>query len=396
MRARSPCGMLVVALWLAGCADAASDSRVAVSDSAGVEIVDARAPAEHGGMSLGEALVRVGGEAPPFSGVVGGALLSDGRIVVADGGSAALYYFSPGGDLLGSVGGPGDGPGEFRTIQAIGLLPDDTVWVHDFSHQRVTLISPRMRVEGVVSLAPRLGSGLAVGILPDGDMLLAESWSSTEIARADEPGLDRELAAYVRYTAEGILRDTVGLFPGREVWLRSEDGRGVMSSAPLGRRSVHAIWGPGFVVGDQVGRELRAFSGRGKLVRSVRWHGPSLRVDDELASAWRSARLEDVDAESRADVERDFARTPLPERRPAYDDLLATRDGGLWVGEFALPGEDPSRWLAFDAEGRWDAVVGMPDRFRPLFVTSERVLGVVRDALDIEWVELRRLEGGSG
>ena len=55
-------------------------------------------------------------------------------------------------------------------------------------------------------------------------------------------GLDRELAAYVRYSAEGRLRDTVGLFPGREVWLRSEDGRGVMSSAPLGRRSVHAIF----------------------------------------------------------------------------------------------------------------------------------------------------------
>jgi hypothetical protein len=108
-------GLLSAAAWQNALAQG-------VRDSAGVRIVEnARpvwAPAEALRLSLSPALV-IGTRPEPsyeLSRVAGAARLSDGRIVIADGGSLQLRFFDSQGVFSNAVGGPGEGPGEFRRI----------------------------------------------------------------------------------------------------------------------------------------------------------------------------------------------------------------------------------------------------------------------------------------
>jgi hypothetical protein len=389
--------LVSAAAWLPACGQDSRPAPVLVRDSAGVSIVFSPAPDASGAVpGIGSPQLTIGVAGTELNRVVGAVRLSDGRIVVADAGDAVIRYVSPQGTLLRTVGREGDGPGEFRTLQAIGQIRGDTVWAYDFSHHRLTFIAPDGTVARETSLRPPMGPLLAVGVLPDGSVLLGEAWSAARVGEASEPGLSREPVAYVRYAASGELLDTISLVPGREVLLTSEDGRGVMGPAPMGRAAVHALGDSRLVVGDQVDHELRFYSPEGSLKRIVRWDGGDLAIDGALRADWREARLATASREDRPRVERALSEATLPSRRPAYGGLLATEEGGLWVAEFAVEGREAGAWDVFDDEGVWQGSVAVPEGFRPLQVGDGWVLGVSKGALDVERVELRPLGADAG
>jgi hypothetical protein len=76
---------------------------------------------------------------------------------------------------------------------------------------------------------------------------------------------------------------------------------------------------------------------------------------------------------------------------PFYQAALADAEGNLWVQDFS-PGEPPAGWSVFDPEGRFLGAVAMPDRFRPQQIGDDFILGVARDELDVERVQLYALE----
>jgi len=281
---------------LSACRPRATPDRTTVTDSAGVFVVASRGPdALETLTSIGVPEVAIGDDGSELNRVIGAVRLSDGRIVIGDGGNSVVQYYSSDGTLLGAVGREGDGPSEFRTLQAIGKARGDTVWAYDFSHHRVTFISPEGTVAREVSLHPSLTSALAVGVVPDGTIILGESWSSRRLAESIEPGLSREPVAYLRYASTGELIDTIGLFPGREVLLSFEDGRGVMGAAPMARASVHATTGPWLAIGDQVTHEIRLFSPSGTLERKLGWLPSPGRIEQGWSVSWlsRSCLLSD-------------------------------------------------------------------------------------------------------
>lgn len=402
MRSPSMLVPLCVGVWACG-GDAAPTPGVVVRDSAGVMLVENRAPAMRGADApgIGDVVVRIGGEGTELNRVAGAARLADGRLVVADEGDRTLKMFDADGAPLGRVGRAGDGPGEFRTIQAMGVHAADTVWVFDFTHARVTLVGPDAAPRREFTLRPPLNAGLAVGPLPGGGFLVGEAWSPS-LATAEDGGLVRGRVAYVRFAADGALVDTVAVTAGREVLLTTEAGRGVMSAVPFARGSSHTVLqsapddalssaSPAFVVGDQVSHELRFFSAEGALSRIVRWDGGDLELDDDWMGRWRESRLADADPEEREAIERALAEVPLPPSRPAYGPLLPTPDGGLWVGAYALPGHSPRSWEVLDRHGAWVATIAAPDRFEPLWLGRGQVVGVYRDEYDVEHVEVRTL-----
>ena len=89
--------------------------------------------------------------------------LSDGSLLVSDG--ARLLGIGADGRGAGQLGRKGDGPGEFRSIVGVGVLPGDTIVVMDNGTQRVTWLAADgsyLRSETVpVELFPR-------GMLPRG------------------------------------------------------------------------------------------------------------------------------------------------------------------------------------------------------------------------------------
>jgi hypothetical protein len=386
-------GLLLAAVGAWGCDEAAGPGpNVTAEDSAGVVVLTNQIPASADPLrTVGSPEVTIGSTGSGLNRVIGAARLSDGRVVIADGGDATIQYFSARGALLGAVGRAGDGPSEFRTLQAIGTLPGDTVWAYDFSHHRVTFVSPTMEVLQEVSVSPPLGPLLAVGILPGGPIVLGESWSSTRLAESTEPGLMRAPVSYVRYSRTGELLDTIAVVAGREVLLSSENGRSVMGTAPMGRSAVHALTGRWIVIGDQASHELRFFSATGGLMRILRWDGGSLHVSPELESSWRSARLASVAPELRTQLNRVLTEQGIPEQRPAYGQILPAPNGGLWVANYSIDMEEPGAWSVFASDGSWSGSISMPPRFRPLVIGEDWVLGVSRDELDVETVELRHL-----
>lgn len=387
---------------LAACGDGGPEGPAhAVRDSAGVELVESARPAWGDGerWSVGaEPLLRIGvveGERPyQLSGVTGAARLSDGAVAVADAGSNEVRLFDADGGFVTSVGGSGGGPGEFRRLAALGHGRGDTLWAYDFSLRRITRIDPSGRVAGMTSLGSEPAMLGALGALPDGTFVLRQLWAARRTAGAAAGGFRRDPVAFVRFDRSGELRDTVGLFPGRELVVSFEDGRGVMSTPLFARNAVGAVRDGRVVVGSQDRWEIDERAPAGGLLRRIRIRGPNLSVGPDDVERVIAGRVGAAPPERRAALRRRLESSPVPEARPAYGGLLADAAGNLWVSEWAPHPRIPRRWTVLDPRGRWLGDVTMPPAFRPLDIGGDWIVGVERDSLDVERVVLRRLRKG--
>jgi hypothetical protein len=126
------------ALLLTACGkgEHAPDPISVTRDSVGIAIVENRAQPNMGVAKWrlsGQPLIVIGGNEEDLGHqlmeVAGAFRLEDGHIVVCDRGSGEVSFFTQNGDHLRSVGGQGEGPGEFRRLMAIDLIPGDTVVV---------------------------------------------------------------------------------------------------------------------------------------------------------------------------------------------------------------------------------------------------------------------------
>lgn len=342
--------------------------------------------------TLGEPSVTVAqGPGADFFDVTGAVRLSDGRLVVADGGSSEVRFFAPDGRYLASVGGRGEGPGEFALIESMGPAGGDSVWVHDFGSARLTILSPDGTTARTASVTPPLSAASMVGRRSDGSFVMAQMWGSGDPSAPVSEGLVRAGAVVAAYDGEGRLLDTLASVPGREVFQRMEGVRMTMGVAPFAHTASHALLGDDLVVGDQVAYTLEVLDRQGDSLRRLQWSGPPLALGDDELGVWRDEQVAAAPAADRAAVRAWLAETPTPASRPAYGRLLVDAMGLLWVAEYAHPAQEARRWDVLDGAGRRLASVDLPAAFRPLQIGESWVLGVARDALDVERLELRPL-----
>lgn len=348
------------------------------------------------GWAIGPPTVVVAqGPGADFYDVSGVVRLSDGRLVVADGGSSEVRYFAPDGTHLHSVGRRGEGPGEFALIQAVGPAGGDSVWVYDYGVQRVTILAPDGATARTMQVTPPLSAGAMVGRRSDGTFVLSQIWGSGDPSLPMSEGLAREPAVAVAYDGEGRLLDTLASVPGREVFHRLEGSRMTMGAVPFAHNASQVLLGDDLVLGDQVGYAVDIFDAAGDAPRRWGWSGPSLELGEDDLERWREEQVATAPEGERPSLRVYLAEAPHPASRPAYGRLVADASGYLWVGRYADPSQEAPRWDVLDPEGRWVAAVEAPVRFRPLQVGSDWVLGVSRDELDVERIELRPLRRGS-
>ena len=110
--------------------------------------------------------LRIGAVSGPpelqFTRVAYAGRMSDGALVVVDGGSNEVRWFDPAGAFLFQAGGQGEGPGEFSRIATGTLTPQDTLVLYDSRNQRLTWFgrdgalvrTQRAEWQGLVSLTP--------------------------------------------------------------------------------------------------------------------------------------------------------------------------------------------------------------------------------------------------
>ena len=364
-------------------------------DSSAVVHSPAPAWAAGEGWRVGEILLRVGDEENPLFGVVAAARRPGGGVTVAEDAGGRVRFFDAQGGVEAEFGGSGDGPGEFRILQAAGLLAGDTAWAWDFALGRITVLHPRTGAVRVQSLDPAPVRGLLHRGPSGEDWLVVQAWGDPP-SEAQETGVRRDPVAVLRYRADGALADTLAVVPGREIRVTVEDGRGVMGPAPFGRNAVAASWGDGVVVGDQSERALRVLDPSGNPRRVVRWGGVSLDISASDAEAWRQAVTSGQPPQQRERAMRDLEGAPLPDRRPAYGDVLQDRAGNLWVSAWPLPGEAAVSWDVLAPDGGWLGTVEMPRAFRLLEAGHDWVVGVETGELGVETVVVRSLARGMG
>ena len=317
---------------------------------------------------------------------VGGALLlDDGRIVVANGGTGELRYYDRDGRFLKAAGRKGEGPGEFENMGS-PILVGDSIYVWDFRLRRMSVLD----LEGEFGRSFRVQAELSVpvGTFSDGSALFTAglSFSPSEIA-----AVVRDTALYAQVSREGEVLDSIGRFPSIEFYMLGTDQRAAATSLPFGRRTYAAVHGQTAYLGSSDNYEILRYTADGRLAGIVRVAHEHLPVTQEDIELEKADRLGDSDANWRRTLERMFAEMPIPSTMPAFDGLETDALGNLWVREAVRPGAPDAVWTLFDAQGRIMGTALTPADLSVVEIGADYLLGMWRDDLDVEHVQLYEL-----
>lgn len=376
-------------LVLLGCSDETSDtSDVVVSDSAGIQIVTNLAwepPSQWELASTPEFQVgSAEGEGPEAFGFVSGVALVDGSVAVADPMNGEIRVFDWSGAHRFSVGRRGQGPGEFMSIDGLVRTSGDTLAIFDRQSQRITLLSlEEERFVGSVSLDGRAGSDPElVGVISE-EMILFRNDELTF-----EPGFKRESALLTRASVHRSHVDTVGVFPGMDMYAIELDGERRVGALPFGRTGWFASTSNGFAYGSGDAVDLRFYNEHGQQTRSVRANWSGGPVDAAAREQYLANRLRGNETEeARRAAEQLLRALQLPQTKPAHSRILSDTMGNLWVGGTAIPG-----WVVFSAEGVLLAQLEFPDRTHPMHIGEDLVLALQVGEFDEARVVAYRIE----
>ncbi len=379
-------------LLLGGCAtdNASARTEPVVRDSAGVSIVEypaELAPRTDWTIGLDDA-VRMEGE---FSQVRYGVRLDDGRVVVADGDSRTLRFFGADGALQHTTGRAGGGPGEFRSITYMSRWRGDSVLVWDVQQRRLSVFDDA----GVFTRSFALLTdsttpfGNVHGVFEDGSMY-ASGFSSFPSGDGPQPGRQMSDSPAYRFDADGRLATTYPFALSGEGFFSVFENGGFSVMSPLFARSTTLKAGRTILVHTNNEHfDLQVRTPSGELQRIIRRAGTPAPVTPALRDSVVAHLLAELPNESARERNRGPLETmDVPATVPAFGRVLLDRDDRIWVEEYAaIPGET-SVWLVFARDGALVARATMPQRLTPMEIGTDYLLGVERDALDVESVVL--------
>ena len=402
-------GALLMVMQLTACSFGGGNGEWAgtSTDSSGVVIVVNPGQgmwADSEGWTLEEEL-RIGtfgGDLNYQFGQVGAiALNSGGEILVSDNQAHEVRVFSPAGTYLRTVGRPGSGPGELGLGQLNVLVaPGDTLLVPDQRNRRINRYAPDGTSLGSAPLDSERERALRYNLNSVGDMAV----QMRPVQSPNRPAADTFDAIRV-IESSGAIGDTLLLFPSGGLF----QGAGIHYFTPEPwwdiTDSLTVLYG--------VNSEYRVGSyGRdGSLRRIISMpHEPRLITPRDIRAIFAYLDRAWLDAgvpPSRLPA--NHAQVHFAEFFPVFSQFHAGRDGSLWVQRVQSPGdlsdEEIERynfiedfgspdWGVFDGEGRFLGVVSMPPRFQPRMFVEDKIYGVWRDDLDVQYVvRLRVVEG---
>ncbi|MDE2873551.1 MAG: hypothetical protein OXQ94_17895 [Gemmatimonadota bacterium] len=381
--------VLVLALTACGSDTEPVADRV-VDDSAGVRIVTlAATPDVEAPFAFGpEPLYRHGAGADDymFSSVWRGILLGDGSAAIFDARNSELVLLNPDGTFHSVLAPAGEGPGEVKMVTSMFAAGRDGILVEDFLNARFTLFV-NGAVARTVSTRGPINDGLrSRGMDASGGMLMSsgsyrrgfpEEWLPGHMVRFDlDTGVADTVATYdyvpfhpPEGTPEnpfkhfGIAGAVGGEFLyGRTdtpelVW-RRPDG----SVRQIVRREPDPVY-PAEEHWDIFAAELRETAPR---------HNPHAQTEEAIEELVTSML-------GRYELEPDV---PLPLfTTPRGDD-----EGRIWLGDFVVGygGTITSSYRILSAEGEWLGRLDVPDGLRILDIAGGRVLGVMKDEMEVE------------
>jgi hypothetical protein len=334
-----------------------------------------------------------GDEAYTLHGVQAAIRLDDGRIFVANQGTAQIRIYDQDGRHAEDLGRRGEGPGEFQLLMDLWRAPGDSIVAADNRLGRLTVFDDQGRMGRTILLqqsgTPRQLFGRRT--LNDGNLLVSG------VVRPPEPpreGLfDGGVRQFDRYSPDGMHLNHIGELPHGLNWGFSLGGGPsgfAYTTAPFSIfPPPHATDGETVFLGDGTLPEVREWSPEGELLRIVRWGAEPRAVTSAIRDRYRDMRLEAATTpEFRQSTEAMLDGLVFPDYLPVYETLLMDSEGLLWVKPYSPQWEDGRIWWVLDRSGRWLGEVTVPAGVTPLDVGEDYILATVRNQLDVERVLL--------
>lgn len=321
----------------------------------------------------------------------------DGRVYVAQPLDRQIRVFDANGAPAGVIGRPGEGPGEFQSVMALGWRAD-SLWVADGQARRTSFFDPEGAFLGDVTWlnvkTPREELLPAVpGILLDDGTAILQFRSFSDAVTSGAV----KARPWVRVDRRGEMLDSVWDAPvgGNQLTIAYEGGA-LFTVQPWRTDPflVPAGSGDPLYIVDPM-------SGAGAFVRATRidTHGDTAWVRDVPSTAipitaerrdsardTLVARLESFRERRGASVGElrgwvDEAMRIPPVVPPVVRGTVAS-DGALWLERADRPGT----WTVVNGDGDVLADVRVPDGVRLLRVDGDAVYGTVTDEFDVPYV----------
>ena len=382
-------GFTFLCMWFSGC-DPGSGRSMTASDSAGIRITMSdpveRTYAEVDPdpvLSLGGA----GAEGPTqFYQIQDIHVDSQGRLWVADGQSAELRIFLSNGSHLRTVGGRGEGPGEYQRMRLLGGFRGDSVAVWDLGLSRLSVLDEEGNLARTERLVPGESPSVRCSdVFEDGSLL--GQVPTIVPAEALEPGrILGDSAHLVRFNPDDSTQRPWATAQGPLwVWTGRNQVPMPFTSNPafdLRGEELHLASGTDF--------RVRVFEA-GEVIRIYGVGEKPRRVSQVDIQAYRLFVREFIPENARDDHLSPLDSQELPEYLPAYSDVLVSSSGPVWVRLYSSDLRGSGVWHVFDEEGVWLGEVETPPGLWVRYIDKERIVGVWRDEMGVEYVRAHRL-----
>jgi hypothetical protein len=321
--------------------------------------------------------------------------LSDGRIVVAHGGtSSRLDLYSHDGRHLRLIGGNGEGPGEYRFITSLAAGANDSLFVFDQYLQRLTVFSADGQY--LRSVSSRVAHTTERGALSAVFRLSESAW----VVRGIESVLPGPPNRIVRDTIMiGLVDEALddfrplGRVPGVMSINYTLGGRGVVRASVFTPRVLEATWGRCAFVSATEGPSIEVFAADGTHVTTLKGPGRQRPITDGdlgVALAWEEERWPEAERPMRR---RAFGELARPDFLPFYYQLILDQWGNIWLQEYQPPYGLAPHWHVLSQAGLHLSDVIMPASIGVFAITEHGVLGGALGEFGEQMVELRPLLG---
>ncbi|MGH8646829.1 MAG: hypothetical protein ACREX4_21165 [Gammaproteobacteria bacterium] len=273
------------------------------------------------------------GKIPEGFGKVAGALrLGSGAIVVVDGMSLQVRFFSPQGSPLASSGKSGAGPGEFRTVMSVRRCAADSVFVYDPALMRISVFTPNVGFARSMDVRTWSTSGL-----PPYDFWCSEAGMLAFVHRSSAPpqrvGPRRPDVAITLVAPDSSITH-LGMFPASERYFSgSED-----FPRPFGKETSIAIGLSYVYVGTGEAFEVAKYSLSGRLSGTLREGHTSMPITSghvkEYIARQMARRSPMVSAQA---LERVYQAIEYPVVFPPLCEAASRRRRQLMDGDVSRP-----------------------------------------------------------
>jgi hypothetical protein len=422
MKARDIACTLLALTLAAGCGSGPGDeggaSLVMRVDTVGDTIVvRTERGSAWGGEARLEPVLRIGelegSDEYVFGNIGGVALTPGGDLYVLDSQVPAVRIYDAAGRHVRSVGSRGGGPGELARPTGLALLPDGRVLVSDPANGRVNVYS--------ASGDPLDSWRMSGGFMTSNQVVATAAGDAYVQALLSEPMIPAMRVGMVRTGPESIPADTIeGPVwdfepPALTAEFTSGDSRAISRApVPFGPQTTWTFSPLGYMVGGVSTRyAVEAFRPDGRVLRMERV------VEPVPVTAGERAHREFTTTRNMRNTDPGWrwSGPPIPSTKAPFTSVRVDDDGRIWVriaahGEVVPPDEreeprpgqeaGPEPWrepLVYDVfaeDGRLLGTLAMPARFTWYGSRGDRVWGITRDELDVQYATVLRLVTPAG